>query len=209
MAIFFYLFAILLVMSSVLVVISKNPVYSVLWLIFAFCNASGLMVLLGAEFIAMMLIIIYVGAVAVLFLFVVMMLNINLAKLKIELKKNLMVNFTIGAVLFANLALVVVLGGSGLHLKSTNMIVDPLMHTAQRDNVSVIGQVLYTKFILPFQTSGLILFVAIVACISLTLRYTFKVRRQDVRSQLAKNKENSLILAKPTLNSGISEIKYD
>ncbi len=205
MAIFFYLFASLLVVSSLLVVASKNPVYSVLWLIFAFCNSAGLMLLIGAEFLAMMLIIVYVGAVAVLFLFVVMMLNVSLTEIKEELNKNLFISVLVSLVMLADLIAIIVLGAKGVHAKGNGIFMIP----ADIGNVHAIARVLYTDFILPFQTAGLILFAAMVACIALTLRYRAGVKRQDTKEQLARTKENSLFLAKPKLNSGVEGIKYE
>lgn len=117
MTIFFFLFAGLLVLSSICVIISKNPVYSILWLIFAFCNSAGLMILMGAEFLAMMLIIIYVGAVAVLFLFVIMMLDVNFAELKGGLKKNLSLGIVVGLIMFVDLVAIILIGTKAIAIK--------------------------------------------------------------------------------------------
>lgn len=205
MTIFFFLFAGLLVLSSICVIISKNPVYSILWLIFAFCNSAGLMILMGAEFLAMMLIIIYVGAVAVLFLFVIMMLDVNFAELKGGLKKNLSLGIVVGLIMFVDLVAIILIGTKAIAIKDNQGFVIQ----AEVSNSHAIGQRLYTDFILPFQTAGIILFVAMVACIALTLRYREGVKRQEVAKQLAKNKENSLFLEKPVVNSGIKGINYE
>lgn len=205
MALFFYLFATLMVISSILVIISKNSVYSVLWLIFTFCNAAGLMILLGAEFLAMMLIIIYVGAVAVLFLFVVMMLEVNLIELKEDLKKKLPISLFVAFILFADLVIIILLGTKSINLDIKGEVVIPESIT----NVHAIGEVLYTDFILPFQTAGIILFVAMIACISLTLRTRPGVKRQNIHKQLKKNKSNSLKVLKMPINEGIQNIEYD
>lgn len=203
MIIFFYLFSSLILISSILVVASKNPVYSVLWLIFAFCNASGLMILLGAEFLAMMLIVIYVGAVAVLFLFVIMMIDVNFTELKGELMKNLSAAIFLGLLLFADLVLIISLGIKTYDVSPHYPIPKDI------GNVYAIGMVLYTDFILPFQTAGIILFVAMISCISLTLRVRIGVKRQNISKQLGKNKSNSVSLVKVQSNLGVGGIKYD
>lgn len=204
MEIFFYLFALLIIISSFMVVLSHNPVYSVLWLIFSFCNGSGLMILLGAEFLAMMLIVIYVGAVAVLFLFVIMMLDIRLTESIYQLKKNILVSSVVAMVMLADLVLIICLGTKAIVLDNTNYpIVSGITNTHS------IGRVLYTDFILPFQTAGLILFVAMISCITLTLRHRSGVKRQNISEQVAKNKENSILMVKPVLNNGVEGIKYE
>lgn len=204
MEIFFYLFAGLMVISSCLVVISKNPVYSVLWLIFTFCNGSGLMILLGAEFLAMILIVIYVGAVAVLFLFVIMMLNIRFTDVIVQFKRNLFISIAVALIMFADLVLIIWLG-------TKNIILDNSQFEIKLGvtNTHAIGKVLYTDYILPFQVSGIILFVAMISCITLTIRHRSGVRRQDIAKQHAKNKDNSILMVKPHLNEGIEGLKYD
>ncbi|PCJ24828.1 MAG: NADH:ubiquinone oxidoreductase subunit J [Rickettsiales bacterium] len=205
MAVFFYGFAALLILSSVMVISSRNPVHAVLWLIFAFVNASGLMVLIGAEFLAMMLIIIYVGAVAVLFLFVVMMLDIKFSEFKSATGSEMGISFLIAFFLFVDLSVVVLLG---------TKIITP--HASFSFNISpdigsayAIGKVLYTDFILPFQTSGIILFVAMIASIALTLRMREGVKRQNVSHQLAQSKESNLTFAKLDGKSGLDNLNYD
>ncbi|MDG1436234.1 MAG: NADH-quinone oxidoreductase subunit J [Rickettsiaceae bacterium] len=205
MTLFFYGFAALMLFSSIMVITNRNPVHSVLWLIFAFCNGAGLMVLMGAEFLAMMLIIIYVGAIAVLFLFVVMMLDIKLSENKASIGSDMKIGLMISLFLFADLVLITLL--------STKIIVPTSDYgfaiRPEIGNAYAIGLVLYTDFILPFQTAGLILFVAMVASIVLTLRLRPGVKRQNVSEQLGKNKENSLSMAKLDGKQGLNNLNYD
>ncbi|MDR0296559.1 MAG: NADH-quinone oxidoreductase subunit J [Rickettsia sp.] len=210
MEIFFYLFAGLMIVSSCLVVISKNPVYSVLWLIFTFCNGSGLMILLGAEFLAMMLVVIYVGAVAVLFLFVIMMLNIRFTNIIVQFKKNLFISIAVALVMFADLVLIIRLGTKEIVLDNSQFAIGSDIRLPAKDsNTHAIGQVLYTDYILPFQISGIILFMAMISCITLTIRHRSDVKRQDIAKQHGKNKDNCILMVKPRLNAGIGEIQYD
>lgn len=205
MILFFYGFATLMVLSSIMVISNRNPVHSVLWLIFTFCNAAGLMVLMGAEFLAMMLIIIYVGAIAVLFLFVVMMLDVNFSELKGRIGADMGVAFMLALLLFADLVVVTLLATKAIVPTSDYAFaIRP-----EIGNAYAIGLVLYTDFILPFQTAGLILFVAMVASIALTLRLRPGVKRQKVSEQLAKSKENSLLMAKLDGKSGLNNLNYD
>lgn len=205
MALFFYGFAALIILCGVMVISSRNPVHSVLWLIFAFCNGSGLMVLMGAEFIAMMLIIIYVGAVAVLFLFVVMMLDIKFAEIKGAATSEMTFAFFLSAFLFADLVIVVLLGTKVIVPQgNAAFVISPDI-----GNANAIGRLLYTEFVLPFQTAGIILFVAMIASIALTLRLRPGVKRQKVSNQLSRNKENSLAIAKLDGKSGLGNLNYD
>ncbi|ACP53910.1 MAG: NADH-quinone oxidoreductase subunit J [Rickettsia africae] len=205
MPIFFYLFATLITISSVCVVLSKNSVYSVLWLIFAFINGAGLMILLGAEFLAMMLIVIYVGAVAVLFLFVIMMLDMHFNKKITQLKANLALSIFIALIMFADLVIIILLGTKNINFNSNVSFTI----TNNISNTKAIGGVLYTDFMLPFQMAGLILFVAMIACITLTLKKREGVKRQDISKQLRHNKENTVLMTKPILNKGVENIKYE
>jgi NADH-quinone oxidoreductase subunit J len=210
MEIFFYLFAGFILISSIMVVISNNPVYSVLWLIFSFCNGSGLMILLGAEFVAMMLIVIYVGAVAVLFLFVIMMLDIRFLDNIASFRKNLGLSIFVGLVMFADLVLVIWLASSNnIALPASNFAIP-----SDITNTHAIGRVLYTEFILPFQVSGLILFVAMISCISLTISnrgslVKRQTRRQNITKQNSRTKDNAILMINPELNQGVKEINYD
>ncbi|BDU59860.1 NADH-quinone oxidoreductase subunit J [Candidatus Rickettsia kotlanii] len=205
MPIFFYLFATLITISSLCVVLSKNSVYSVLWLIFAFINGAGLMILLGAEFLAMMLIVIYVGAVSVLFLFVIMMLDMHFNKTITQLKTNLALSIFIALIMFADLVIVILLGTKNINFNSNVSFAI----TNNISNTKAIGGVLYTDFMLPFQMAGLILFVAMIACITLTLKEREGVKRQDISKQLRHNKENTVLMTKPILNKGVENIKYE
>jgi NADH-quinone oxidoreductase subunit J len=178
----FYAFAIVTVAAGLMVTISRNPVHSVLWLILAFLSSAGLFVLLGAEFVAMLLIIVYVGAVAVLFLFVVMMLDIDFAELKGEFVKYMPLGLLIGVVLLMQLAL-----GIGAWVQADGALglrqaVAPAMD--QVENTRAIGLILYDKYLLLFQLSGLILLVAMIGAILLTLRHRKDVKRQNVLQQM-------------------------
>ena len=176
----FYLFAITACIAGFMVVLSKNPVHSVLWLILTFLAAAGLFVLQGAEFVAMLLIIVYVGAVAVLFLFVVMMLDIDFAELKGELARFLPLGLVIAAVLLT------VLGMSFAGWITADGAADlraaPIVDNTW--NTNAIGAVLYDRYFLPFQLSGLILLVAMIGAIVLTMRHRRDIKRQNVLKQM-------------------------
>ncbi len=196
-ALIFYILAFVCVASGVMVVTSRNPVHSVLFLILAFFNAGGLFVLLGAEFLAMMLVIVYVGAVAVLFLFVVMMLDVDFAVLARGLRKNLAVGALIGIVLLAELILVVggwVAAPAGAHVAA-------LATPDGTTNTQALGALLYTRYIFVFQGAGLILLVAMTGAIVLTLRHRGDVRRQDIAKQI--NRDRSLSIVKVTSGAGV------
>lgn len=203
MLLFFYIFASLTICGSICVICSKNPVHAVLWLIFTFCNSAALMILIGAEFIAMMLIIIYVGAVAVLFLFVVMMLNVEYSNITSIFSRNLTFIIPMSILLFLDLVLVIFLSNHSAGID----VMHPI--TADINNIQAIGRVLYTDFILPFQTSGIILFLAMIASIVLTHRHRSGVKRQDVSKQLARNKANSVFMATNDGKQGLNNLSYD
>ena len=188
-----------------MVITSNNPVYAVLWLIFAFCNSAGLMVLIGAQFIAMMLIIIYVGAVAVLFLFVVMMLNVKLSTLKAQMSKASYFSIFMTLVLFVDLVLIVLLSAGG----AQNKILSEFTLSAEVNNAAAIGRVLYTEFVLPFELSGIILFAAMVASIALTHRSRGGVKKQNPYKQLQRSKLNSLAIATNNGKEGLKDLNYD
>jgi NADH-quinone oxidoreductase subunit J len=178
----FYSFAIVAVTAGLLVTISRNPVHSVLWLILAFLSSAGLFVLLGAEFVAMLLIIVYVGAVAVLFLFVVMMLDIDFAELKGEMAKYMPLGLLIGVILLMQLTLGVgawVQADGALGLRQA---VAP--DATQVENTKALGLLIYDKYIYLFQASGLVLLVAMIGAILLTLRHRKDVKRQNVLHQM-------------------------
>jgi NADH-quinone oxidoreductase subunit J len=182
-ALAFYVFSIVAIASAVMVVAARNPVHSVLFLILAFFNAAGLFVLMGAEFLAMILVVVYVGAVAVLFLFVVMMLDINFVKLREGFLQYLPIGATVGFILLVEL--IFVLGawtvGSG-----TLPFAAPIPNPADISNTDALGRILYTRYAYAFQASGLILLVAMIGAIVLTLRQRVGVRRQRIAGQVAR-----------------------
>lgn len=183
MAVFsFYLFAIVAVVSGVLVIFARNPVHSVLWLILAFFSAAGLFVLLGAEFVAMLLVIVYVGAVAVLFLFVVMMLDVDFAELRAGMARYLPVGLLIGLILLVQLGFAFGAWEISDTALSLRQAVTP--SPAKVENTAALGQLLYTKYVLLFQLAGLVLLVAMVGAIVLTLHKRADVKRQDVLAQM-------------------------
>jgi NADH-quinone oxidoreductase subunit J len=199
-AIFFYLFAVLTVLAGVAVIVARNPVHAVLFLILAFFNAAGLFVLLGAEFLAMLLVIVYVGAVAVLFLFVVMMLDVDFAELRAGFIKNAPLGALIGGIVLAEL--IMVLGfrvvEPGLAAKATVPV------SATVSNTTQLGQVLYTKYVYFFQLAGLVLLVAMIGAIVLTLRHKAGVKRQSIGAQVARGKQSAIAVVK--LASGGYEV---
>jgi len=177
-ALAFYLFSLVAVASGFLVVMARNPVHSVLWLILTFFSAAGLFVLMGAEFVAMLLVIVYVGAVAVLFLFVVMMLDVDFAELKAGVAKFLPLALLIGLVLLGELTLVTGHWLFSEHAPALREAVAPA--TDDVHNTAALGMLIYTKYIFVFQLSGLILLVAMIGAIVLTLRHRTDIKRQDV-----------------------------
>jgi NADH-quinone oxidoreductase subunit J len=200
-ALAFYVFAAITVASAAMVVVSRNPVYSVLFLILAFFNAAALFVLIGAEFIAMILIIVYVGAVAVLFLFVVMMLDINVTALREGFLRYLPIGAMIGVVLLAEILLGLgVLGGNSATLAGVGKGPSPVLAI---DNTRAIGRVLYTQYFYLFQVAGLVLLVAMIGAIVLTLRTRPGVRRQRVGEQLYRPKEEVMTVVKVPTRGGV------
>ena len=181
-AIFFYIFAGVCVASAVMVIAARNPVHSVLFLILAFVNAAGLFVLMGAEFLAMILIVVYVGAVAVLFLFVVMMLDVNFAELRQGVLQYLPFGILMGAIFLAELLLVVGAWSFAGHIPTS--IASPIPPPADVSNTEALGLVLYTKYVYFFEAAGLILLVSMIGAIVLTLHHRERVRRQSISSQV-------------------------
>ena len=178
----FYAFSTVMIVAGLLVTLSRNPVHSVLWLILAFLSASGLFVLLGAEFVAMLLIIVYVGAVAVLFLFVVMMLDIDFAELKGEMSKYAPLGLLVGVVIIMQLVL-----GVGAWSEAANkaaLLQAATPDLAQVENTRALGLLIYDKYLLLFQLSALILLVAMIGAIVLTLRHRTGIKRQNVLHQM-------------------------
>jgi NADH-quinone oxidoreductase subunit J len=201
-AVLFYIFAAVAVASGAMVVASRNPVHSVLFLIVTFFNAAALFVLIGAEFLAMILIIVYVGAVAVLFLFVVMMLNIDFLQLRSGFVRYLPVGAAIGVVLLAELIFLVFgwfgpLGGPSAATASATA-------GLSLSNTRALGNILYTRYLFAFQAAGLILLVAMIGAIVLTLRQRADVRRQSISAQLARTRAETVEVVKVPLGSGSS-----
>ncbi|MBM3647500.1 MAG: NADH-quinone oxidoreductase subunit J [Alphaproteobacteria bacterium] len=200
-ALAFYVFAFVVMASAAMVVVSRNPVYSVLFLILAFFNAAALFVLIGAEFIAMILVIVYVGAVAVLFLFVVMMLDINLTQLREGFLKYLPVGALIGVVLLAEILLALgVIGGDSTSLTALAKA-GPQVQAV--DNTRAIGRVLYTQYFYLFQVAGVVLLVAMIGAIVLTLRSRPGVRRQRISDQLYRPKDQAVTVVKVPSGEGV------
>jgi NADH-quinone oxidoreductase subunit J len=193
----FYAFAIVLVTSAVLVTVARNPVHSVLWLILCFLNAAGLFVLLGAEFAAMLLIIVYVGAVAVLFLFVVMMLDVDFAELKGEMAKYMPLAMLFGVILLMQFGLAFGAWTQADGALGLRQAVKPDM--AEVENTRALGLLIYDKYLFLFQTAGLILLVAMIGAIVLTLRHRRDIKRQNVLAQMYRDpaKAMELVDVKP------------
>jgi NADH-quinone oxidoreductase subunit J len=198
----FYLFSFIAVVSALNVIFQKNPVHSVLWLILTFFNAAGLFVLLGAEFVAMILVVVYVGAVAVLFLFVVMMLDINVAMIREGFMKYLPVGALIGVVLLVELALV--FGGWAFAPEAQSLRTAPTPDMAQVQNTEALGRILYTQYVYVFQAAGIVLLVAMIGSIVLTLRRRPGVRKQDINVQVARRKEETMEIVKVPVGKGIA-----
>mgnify|MGYP000324309040 CR=1 FL=1 len=186
----FYLFAICVIVGGLFTVISRNPVHSVLWLILAFLSSAGLFVLLGAEFVAMLLVIVYVGAVAVLFLFVVMMLDVDFAELKAEMAKYMPLALLIGLVILMQFVMVFGAWDASHEAAGLRAQVTPL----DRHNTEALGLILYDDYFLLFQLAGLILLVAMIGAIVLTLRHRGDVKRQDVVAQMMRDPKTAMEL---------------
>ncbi|MEI6573592.1 MAG: NADH-quinone oxidoreductase subunit J [Alphaproteobacteria bacterium] len=195
---FFYLFSAVMIGSALMVIVARNPVHSVLFLILAFVNAAGLFLLMGAEFLAMILIVVYVGAVAVLFLFVVMMLDVDFAELKQGFAKHLPLGVILGLILFVELAMVI----------GTYLVSPDTAHTAPKvetgmSNTEALGRVLYTDYVYYFQVAGLVLLVAMIGAIVLTLQHRSNVKRQDIATQVARTKETAMEVRKVAPGQGL------
>ena len=185
----FYLFAVTTLLGGLMTVLSRNPVHSVLWLILAFLSSAGLFVTLGAEFVAMLLIIVYVGAVAVLFLFVVMMLDIDFAALKAEMSRYLPIGLLIGIVVL--MQLVIAFGAWGTAPGVEDRLVAPV---GEGQNTGLLGLLIYDKYFILFQLAGLILLVAMVGAILLTLRHRVDIKRQNVIAQMHRDPKTAMEL---------------
>jgi NADH-quinone oxidoreductase subunit J len=200
-ALFFYLFAGVCVASAAMVISSRNPVHSVLFLILAFVNAAGLFILLGAEFIAMILIVVYVGAVAVLFLFVIMMLDVDFAELREGFLEYLPFGLVIAAIFLLELLLVV--GGWTLNPTVTKSITAAI--PGDVSNTEALGLVLYTKYIHYFQLAGMVLLVAMIGAIVLTLRHRASVKRQDINVQNARTPKMAMSVRQVASGQGLQD----
>ena len=194
-AFFFYLFSSIAVLTALMVIVAKNPVHAVLFLILTFFNAAGLFVLLGAEFLAMLLVIVYVGAVAVLFLFVVMMLDVDFAELRAGFIKNAPLGAIIGGIVLVEL--IMVMGFQTYKPQIVGQPAAPMPAAGEAlTNTEALGRILYTKYIFYFQTSGLILLVAMIGAIVLTLRHKEGVKRQSISAQVARNPATAIEVVK-------------
>jgi NADH-quinone oxidoreductase subunit J len=197
----FYLFAIMVIASGAFTILARNPVHSVLWLILAFFNAAGLMVLVGAEFIAMLLVIVYVGAVAVLFLFVVMMLDIDFATLRAGFIRNFPLGFAVAIVLLCELVL-----GIGAYRAGALVLGTPDGTGATpvgASNIEAIGALLYGRYLFLFEAAGIILLVAMVGAIVLTHRRRIGVRGQNIARQNARRPFEAIVNVKPEVGKGV------
>jgi NADH-quinone oxidoreductase subunit J len=200
-AFFFYIFATVAVASAVMVITSRNPVHSVLYLILCFFNAAGLFILLGAEFLAMILVVVYVGAVMVLFLFVVMMLDIDFTELRQGMLNYLPIGGTIGLILLVELLLA--LGTWAISPDAGRIVAAPAPALDGLTNTEALGQILYTKYVYFFQAAGLVLLVAMIGAIVLTLRHKQGVKRQDIAAQVARRPATAVEIRKVGPGQGI------
>ena len=195
----FYLFAVLVIASGALTILARNPVHSVLWLICAFFNAAGLMVIVGAEFIAMLLVIVYVGAVAVLFLFVVMMLDIDFAELRAGFVRYLPLGALVAIILAAEMIFAVGAWSAGkveLATKAAPVVAD-------KSNIQQIGELLYTRYIFLFEAAGIVLLVAMIGAIVLTYRQRSDVRPQNVNRQINRRSKDATRNMNPPVGQGV------
>ncbi|MBU2168812.1 MAG: NADH-quinone oxidoreductase subunit J [Alphaproteobacteria bacterium] len=197
----FYLMATVTVVAALLVVTARNPVHSVLWLILAFFSAAGLFVLMGAEFLAMLLVVVYVGAVAVLFLFVVMMLDVDFVRLREGYARYLPLAAIVAGVLLAEMIMItlaVVQGGVAADATA------PVVATADRTNIEAIGRVLYTDYVYFFQAAGIVLLVAMIGAITLTLRHKPGIKRQNIAAQVGRDAGKAMEIKSIPTGKGVS-----
>ncbi|MGB3540582.1 MAG: NADH-quinone oxidoreductase subunit J [Mesorhizobium sp.] len=200
-AAFFYLFALVAVASAFMVISSRNPVHSVLFLILTFFNAAGLFMLAGAEFLAMILLIVYVGAVMVLFLFVIMMLDVDFAEFKSGALQYAPIGALVGLILAAEL--IMVTGGYILSPNLGAVASHPIPDLAQRSNTAALGDIIYTDYLYFFQIAGMVLLVAMIGAIVLTLRHKPNVKRQSIPAQNARTTETAIEIKKVASGKGI------
>lgn len=196
-AIAFYLFATVMIASAIAVIFARNPVHSVLWLILAFFNAAGLMLLLGAEFIAMLVVIVYVGAVAVLFLFVVMMLDVDFSKLRSGFTQNLPFGLLLALVLLAEIVIAVSAWKAGPAMSGARPV------ATGQPNIVALGELLYSRFLYPFELAGLILLVAMIGAIVLTHRSRGGTRGQDIGKQIGRRPADAVRNVNPGVGEGV------
>jgi NADH-quinone oxidoreductase subunit J len=201
-ALFFYLFAGICIASAFMVIAAKNPVHSVLFLILAFVNAAGLFVLMGAEFLAMILVVVYVGAVAVLFLFVVMMLDVDFAELRQGFLQYLPIGGVVGIIFVIELVMVVSVWVIAPNV--SQVIASPIPPIASTPNTEALGHVLYTRYVYFFQAAGVVLLVAMIGAIVLTLRHKPNVKRQNIANQVARCKATAIEIVKVRPGQGLS-----
>ena len=197
---FFYLFAGMCVASAFMVIAVKNPVHAVLLLILAFFNAAGLFVELGAEFLAMILVVVYVGAVLVLFLFVVMMLDVDFAELRAGFLKYLPIGATIGILLLVELILILAAWVTAPEITAQA----PTPPISQISNTAALGQILYTKYVYLFEAAGMILLVAMIGAIVLTLQHKRDIKRQSIARQVERTREGSVEVVEVETGRGLS-----
>jgi NADH-quinone oxidoreductase subunit J len=200
-ALFFYLFAFVAVASAFMVISARNPVHSVLFLILTFFNAAGLFLLLGAEFLAMILLVVYVGAVAVLFLFVVMMLDIDFSELRAGILEYAPISALVGVVLAAEL--IIVVGGSVISPTVAKSVAMPIPALTQKTNTAALGDVLYTNYVYFFEIAGMVLLVAMIGAIVLTLRHKLNIKRQNVSQQVARTPTTAVKVVKVKPGQGV------
>ena len=197
----FYLFSIIAVVGALNVIFQRNPVHSVLWLILTFFNSAGLFVLLGAEFVAMILVVVYVGAVAVLFLFVVMMIDINVTVMREGFLKYLPVGALVALILLAELA--VVYGGWTMAPSAEGLRVAPTPSMSEISNTEALGAILYTDYVYTFQAAGIVLLVAMIGAIVLTLRRRPGVRKQKISEQIKRRPEDTVSVVQVPSRKGL------
>jgi NADH-quinone oxidoreductase subunit J len=195
----FYLFATFVIASGVMTIGARNPVHSVLWLILAFFNAAGLFLLIGAEFLAFLLVIVYVGAVAVLFLFVVMMLDVDFAELRAGIARYWPLGFGLAGILLAEIVLAVLAWNAG----GIEIAARAAPITAERSNIEALGQLLYTRYLFIFEAAGIVLLVAMVGAIVLTRRRRSDVRPQRVSDQVRRRPKDAVRLTQPAVGEGV------
>lgn len=198
-AVLFYIFATMMIGSACVVIFARNPVHSVLFLILAFCNGAGLFLLAGAEFLAMILIVVYVGAVAVLFLFVVMMLDVDFAELKQGFAKHLPVGLGVGVVVMVELGLMAI--GWQSAPNASYAAASPMV--ANVSNTAALGQILYTKYAVFFEASAMVLLTAMIGAIVLTLHHRPNVKRQNISDQNARTRDNVIEIKKVPFRTGV------